>query len=199
MADNSVSVAKNIIESISNNECSSNDYNICGKNLMLILQGIPGSGKSTFVKHLRNFADFHSDINCISCSNDDYFLDDNNKYNFSMMRINQAINSCFGKCLETLLELRTKNSLNDIETTEKNIIIIDNTHLDKIEYIPYIRLAEYFNIECRKVLFICNDYEKVFSRNIHNLPEYSEIRFYSKYLNILKEVDPFTIFVSPEW
>ncbi len=56
---------------------------------LIILRGVPGSGKSTFGRFLEESIPGH-----VHFENDDYFFDDDGNYNFSFSSIQKAVEDC---------------------------------------------------------------------------------------------------------
>lgn len=92
---------------------------------MIILRGLPGSGKSTFAEYLS----FHN--NSVICSSDDFFYDEEGNYNFDYNKIEKSHQYCYDKC---------KNALEN----NKNVII-DNTNVKEEHFNKYIKLAKQYN------------------------------------------------------
>lgn len=62
---------------------------------MIIIRGLPGSGKSTFAK--KNFGSY------IRCEADDYFYDVDGSYNFNPKNISKAHESCYNRVKDALI------------------------------------------------------------------------------------------------
>ena len=89
--------------------------------LVIILQGLPGSGKSTFAKKVTDrFED------ATSFSTDTYFIDSQGNYNFDQSK---------------LPEYHAKNYQEFVKSRSR-IKIVDNTNLSKKEYSKYVYNAK---------------------------------------------------------
>lgn len=119
---------------------------------LVITRSVSGAGKSTFANLLCK------NIGYISCSADNYFLDENGNYNFDATKIHLAHLDCQKKCVEALNE----------PTVE--VIIVDNTNVDDKAIKVYQDLAEKHG-----ATFISLVVEKRHDGpgSIHNVPSYT--------------------------
>ena len=96
-------------------------------NVIFIMRGLPGSGKSTIVKSMKNVYG-HVDSNKIAvCSADAYFMK-NGFYKFDASKLKDAHGECQLQVREAA-KLRT------------NVIVIDNTNILFWEFAPYIKIG----------------------------------------------------------
>tara|TARA_R100000781_G_scaffold3891_1_gene5131 strand:- start:918 stop:1382 length:465 start_codon:yes stop_codon:yes gene_type:complete len=101
---------------------------------LIIMQGISGSGKSTFVKAFKKKND-------IVLSTDDYFIDDDGNYNFDESKLKEYHMKTFTECV---------NKMQDTNRPEKVIkgilgdvtIWLDNTNCKNKDVDPYISVAK---------------------------------------------------------
>ena len=91
------------------------------KQIMVILRGLPGSGKSYLAKKLKSH--FHGFI----ASADDYFMR-NGDYTFNPDQLSDAHKFCREK-----VEAAARD--------HKPLIIVDNTNLEAWEMLPYVKIA----------------------------------------------------------
>jgi predicted ABC-type ATPase len=98
----------------------------------IIMRGIPGAGKSTFVKN--NLLAYEPWV----CSADDYFMNDG-KYEFVAIDLKEAHAQCFRQAIEACDNHPTDN------------VVIDNTNISAVEIAPYIALANAYD---RKPLIV---------------------------------------------
>ncbi|XP_067932550.1 2',3'-cyclic-nucleotide 3'-phosphodiesterase-like [Watersipora subatra] len=91
--------------------------------LLILMRGVPGSGKSTIVQHL-----MHRLKTDAVCSADQYFMRDG-KYNFDRSKLREAHNGCQQKA-QQLCEQQSR------------VVIIDNTQVKTWETKAYIQLAK---------------------------------------------------------
>ena len=108
---------------------------------MILVRGLPGSGKSTFAKSLVGYN--HSEA--------DQFWMVNNEYKFDATRLREAHEWC---------QLKTKNCLN-----EGLDVVVSNTFTTKKELRPYFELAKEFGIVPQVILCQAQ------YGNIHDVPE----------------------------
>ncbi len=115
---------------------------------LIILRGIPGSGKSTFIKNN------HPDAKV--CSADHYFTEADGTYTWNREEASQAHEECKLKC-ERYMSNKEKK------------IIIDNTNIHWYEMEPYIHLSEEYNYSLSFIRIDAN-VEDAIKRNIHDVP-----------------------------
>lgn len=115
-----------------------------------IMRGLPGAGKSTFIKTLTGKIDI--------CSADDFHMK-NGVYSFDPKNIAAAHNQCLTDFLTGL----------EIYENQFDYTVIDNTNTSAWEIAPYYRLAEIFKQEVKIIRIHC-DFETASARNIHGVP-----------------------------
>lgn len=96
-----------------------------------IMRGIPGSGKTTKAKSIRD------KTGAIICSADDFFIDNDGNYIFDYKKIGEAHEWCKKKAREAL--------------NYGSSIIIDNTNCRRWEFRPYIEMAREFGTKVKYV------------------------------------------------
>ena len=120
---------------------------------IVLMSGIAGSGKSTYVKE---------NLLCpIVCSADDYFMKDG-KYCFDASKLSEA----HGACLKKFVSYIT----GDLLSFGNNVpLVVDNTNLTALELAPYVTLANAYGftptIHTMKMHPNC-----AVIRNIHGVP-----------------------------
>lgn len=119
---------------------------------VIILRGIPGSGKSTWVKN--------NHPNAVVVSADDYFTLDG-IYKHVPSEEGQAHGACFLNAIH-YIQMMSK-------VRERNIIV-DNTNASIAEVAPYVLLAQAYNMECEVVTLLVN-VDTALSRNLKGVPE----------------------------
>ncbi len=117
---------------------------------IIIMRGLPGSGKSTWIR------EFHPDAKV--CSADNYFIGEDGIYRFDGSKLAEA----HGKCLRDYVELVTKSD-NLPET-----IAVDNTGTRTWEISPYYTLAEAYGFDVKVVYLKCEP-KFAHSRNVHGV------------------------------
>ena len=114
---------------------------------IILVRGLPGSGKSTFAKCVIEDHGRH-----VLCEADEYFTDDKGNYRFDPKELKSAHQMCQIKTRMTLFHGKDA--------------IVANTFIKKWEMQPYYKLAEEFEAEV-VVLVKKGDY-----KNIHGVPDW---------------------------
>ena len=101
---------------------------------LIIMQGVSGSGKSTFVSDRKH-------LNDIVLSTDDYFIDDDGNYNFDESKLEEYHMKTFNKCVNIMQDTNRpekimKGILGDVT------IWLDNTNCKNDDVDPYISVAK---------------------------------------------------------
>lgn len=134
---------------------------------VIIMRGLPGSGKSTVISQ--------EYPNAVVCSADHHFEDDNGNYNFRPWEIAIAHQKCQLKFFLSLTE--------GIET-----IVVDNTNVSIWEFNNYITQAKYFgyDVVIRSITpdSVC-DAMLYAARNKHGVPEKAVLAMFHRW-----EADP---------
>lgn len=112
-----------------------------------ILRGLPGSGKSIYLKN--NFP------NAKVYSTDDYFYIDG-IYKFDR----ELLPLYHNRTLACYLDGLFKN---------EELIVVDNTNIKIYEIAPFYRAAEALNYDVEIIFILCHP-EVCLSRNIHEVP-----------------------------
>lgn len=118
---------------------------------LILLRGIPGSGKTT-LGHviLKWMSNDTTDV----LSADDYFMDEKGKYDFDATKLKEAHNDCQVRCANKM-----KN--------EFSKIVVANTFTQEWEMKTYYEMAERYNYRVHSVI-VENRHEGV---NEHNVPD----------------------------
>jgi tRNA uridine 5-carbamoylmethylation protein Kti12 len=124
-----------------------------------IMSGIPGSGKSTWIRN--NLAH----LNPVILSTDQHHFNSDGIYVFKPERLAEFHARTFRDYVKKLV---LYPHLFD-EDKENNIIVVDNTNIRDFEILPYYRVAEAFGYDCTVVRMYC-DPAKAATRNIHGVP-----------------------------
>jgi predicted kinase len=116
---------------------------------VIILRGISGSGKSTFIENFFPGA--------VICSADHFFLDNQGNYNFDHTKLGQAHSQCQYKFSRALDEGVSQ-------------VVVDNTNTKTSEMRPYINMAN--EHDGYDILIIRLDVEPdvAIKRNVHGVP-----------------------------
>lgn len=127
-----------------------------------IMIGIPGSGKSTWLKN-------NASQNIKICSADNYFCK-NGSYDFKVEKLGEAHKESIRLFIESC------QSGNDVA--------VDNTNTTIAEIAPYYAIANAYGYSVKFVRVSCLP-EKAAARNVHNVPV-SKVLDIAKRLNTLK-------------
>lgn len=131
---------------------------------VLILRGLPGSGKSTYAKSRMEaflvsseYTEHRNEGYPRIWSADDFHFNIEGVWEFNPANIGATHQACFRGFLASL---------------QKNapLIIVDNTNTQRFEISPYYLAAEAFGYEVQIVAFNVS-VEESLARNIHNVPE----------------------------
>lgn len=139
-----------------------NRRNVLTMKKLIILVGLPGSGKSFLAKELRlQYFETHKGIlaNCVVCSADNFFMK-HNVYTFDADMLGLAHSYCRSLVAKAMYD-------------ETELIIVDNTNLTKAEREPYESLALSFNYQVEMVEPNTTwryDVQECYKRNKHGVP-----------------------------
>ena len=120
---------------------------------LIIMRGLPGSGKSTRALNLQPDRNLH-------CSADDWFMQDG-KYNFDPEKLHLAHGYCARKA-----ELFMQRGATPV--------VIDNTNIKKRDFKNYLDLAAKYGYEVRYETSSAPwawDVEECAKRNVHCVPK----------------------------
>jgi len=127
------------------------DTNIEKQGDLILLRGVPGSGKTT----LANVILQQSNNNPQEIlSADDFFESDNGEYNFDPTKIREAHNYCQFRCSERMRQQKAR-------------IVVANTFTQEWEMDEYFKMAERYNYRVH-TLIVENRHG---NENIHGVPE----------------------------
>lgn len=103
------------------------------KGVVVIMWGLPGSGKSTYTSHLKDVCD---SFGCAfeKVSADDYFLDKNGHYNFDPLKLSENHKKAQKQFLNYIINYQSKQA-------ERPVFVVDNTNLLRGEWAEYAKIA----------------------------------------------------------
>ncbi len=135
---------------------------------VVILRGLPGSGKSTWIRTLTGKSYYE-------VFSADSFHMVGNEYRFDPKRVSYAHNECFKGYVSCLMvEKKTE------------YVIVDNTNTSLVELAPYVRVAEAFGIPYEIKYFFCDPIASM-RRNVHQVPPNTILKMYD---NLTREIVP---------
>jgi len=120
---------------------------------LIIMRGIPGSGKTYHAKQLggrRVSADHH-------------FTNEEGTYTFVPSELPKA----HGACLRQAIRLAASPMV--------KIVVVDNTNTSAVEMAPYVCLGQAYGMYVRIVRIVA-PLETCVARNVHNVPERTLVR-----------------------
>lgn len=149
---------------------------------VILMRGLPGSGKSTWVNHC---VQHHGTNNkkVVVCSADDSHTLPDGTYKFYPANVAKAHNDCLKKFL-TQLDPFNPDALRNCNPL--TCVIVDNTNTSAWEIAPYLRLAEAFGHEVKIVRVECS-LQLATSRGVHGVPTKTMLAMQR---NLLTEVLP---------
>lgn len=137
------------------------------KKKLIVLRGLPGSGKSTKAAQLAKKAE-----NPIICSTDDFFVKEG-KYTFVPELLHENHKKNMDRVIEALTDLT------------HDLIIVDNTNVKAWEYKRYLEEATKRRIETQVVVvgMPCteDDAREYARRNTHGVPEDKVVQMWRKF------------------
>lgn len=130
------------------------------RRVVVLLSGIPGSGKSRHARALLERAAEYdaagrSYANVVVVSADNYFLDEAGIYRFDVAKLGEAHGACMRAFLKAVgSEVRT--------------VVVDNTNTTTLELAPYYAVARALGYEVEIVTVLC-DPAVAAARNTHGV------------------------------
>lgn len=119
---------------------------------IIIMSGIPGSGKSSHVLSLVS-------EKSVVCSADHHFCDNpEHEYRFNPGQLGTAHAKCFRKYLDTLAN-----------PGDVDCLVVDNTNISELELAPYVSAAAAYGIIPKIITVWCSP-EVASKRNTHGVP-----------------------------
>ena len=125
---------------------------------LIIVRGIPGSGKTTFAEFLFDNLEIDVDAACLAA--DDYFYDDEGVYHFDANKLHMAHLHCQQTVENNMVMHGTREQV-------QSVIIVHNTSTTPKELKPYLELAKKYGYEVTS-LIVENRHG---NENVHSVPE----------------------------
>jgi len=116
---------------------------------VIILRGLPGCGKTTYVR-----ANFPA---ALVVSADDYFVGTDGVYRFNPAGIGEAHGSCFRRFIAAL-------------QAGEELVVVDNTATMIAEIAPYFLGAQAYGYDAEIITLRCDPVVAA-ARNVHGVPE----------------------------
>lgn len=113
---------------------------------VIIVRGLPGSGKSTFANSLIEVSE-----KCVKVEADDYFINAAGEYVFDPSKLKDAHADCLARAAHYVRQWRT--------------VIVCNTFSRRWEFAPYVQLADDYGFPCHVLTMNGNH------RNVHGVPD----------------------------
>lgn len=111
---------------------------------IVIMRGLPGSGKSTLVQTLREKLAAEHGVQSSVASADSFFEDSEGNYNFDPMKLGEAHEACYQSFFEFCDLMVWFRDRKNVEA--RDVLFVDNTNLQLFEVSPYIALAKKFKV-----------------------------------------------------
>jgi predicted kinase len=118
---------------------------------LILLRGLPGSGKTTLAKIILQL---RSTDEPEVLSADDFFEDKEGDYNFDATKLKEAHNYCQFRCSERMRQQKAR-------------IVVANTFTQEWEMDEYFKMAERYNYRVHTVI-VENRHG---NENVHGVPE----------------------------
>lgn len=129
---------------------------------VIVMMGLPGSGKSTWAKSLPG--------NNQIVSSDSYFTDADGNYNWTIQEAHKGHEDCLRKFIDTII-IRARGLMSKpIAELYIDNLIVDNTNVRIFDSAPYIRIAQAYGFDV-EVKYIDTDIDVAKSRNVHKVPD----------------------------
>lgn len=114
---------------------------------VMIMRGLPGSGKSTYAKSVPNAHIVSADL----------YFEQQGGYAFNPKQLHEAHIWCFREFLKLLQQRITP-------------IIVDNTNITAVEIAPYALAAESYGYTA-EIMQFSTDVQTAAQRNVHRVPK----------------------------
>jgi len=114
---------------------------------LIILRGIPGAGKSTFIRRKYSKA---------VVASADHFFEVDGEYHFQPHKIGEAHGECFRNACAAA-------------QAQVPLIVIDNTATSAVEVAPYVLLGQAYGYDVQIVTLLV-DVNVAAARNVHDVP-----------------------------
>jgi tRNA uridine 5-carbamoylmethylation protein Kti12 len=120
-------------------------YPLIGQTGMIIMRGLPCSGKSHTTQTIVRYADDRCEV--VRVSANDYFDGVDGVYRFDAGKLTVAHGDCFRKAITW--------AITPVLPGRSRLIVVDNTNISSWEISPYIALAQAYAIPCSILTIDC--------------------------------------------
>lgn len=142
---------------------------------VVILQGIPGVGKSTWAKQEQKQRDR---VEIVSA--DHFMVNEHGEYKFDVNRLPE----CHAKCGQAYLK--------HLQAGRAALVIVDNTNTGLAEVAPYYAVAQWFSAEVLIYYWqanLSNPMEQG-QRSVHNVPELAILAMHERLERFAEQMPP---------
>lgn len=136
------------------------------KPVVHIYRGIPGSGKTTAIKLLKDSLQLPDETDCAFSADDFWINHATGAYEFDPKRIGEAHAWCFRQFIEALECLEDFPQDSDEHPQH---LFVDNTNIRAWEISPYVQAANAYGWDHEIVTVHCNP-KIAHARNVHQVP-----------------------------
>lgn len=136
---------------------------------VIIMRGLPGSGKSTWVKNNT------TKNKTVVCSADHFFTKVDGSYEFNQSLLETAHKWCLSRYTEHVRVQQAEPR----RIVWYDTIVVDNTNLRLEDIAPYYRLAQAYGVDTIKIIQCLAPITTCIKENIHGVPEDAIIRMES--------------------
>jgi predicted kinase len=123
-----------------------------GAGAVVVLSGVSGSGKSSFVSSFTSKAE-ENNIRWQKFSADDFFYNADGEYKFDPRYLGQAHQRCLREFAEA-----AQQGYNPYKKEERDFLLVDNTNTTALEIAPYAALSGAYNRPLILVTFVCDPF-----------------------------------------
>jgi predicted ABC-type ATPase len=129
---------------------------------VIVMRGLPGSGKSTTVKTIKFFQEKELGQDVFVVSADNYFMTEDG-YRFDASKLGEAHAACMREFIR-VLEAHHDNDFT---------LIVDNTNISAVEIAPYMLVASAFGVKAEvwTIEVQTVDLATCVQRNVHGVSE----------------------------